>query len=161
MRSNVSQAGERVKRALAASIAILAWAGDSIAQPDGAQPSFRVIVGATSTVTEVTRAELARIFLKKQTRWKTGEEVAPVDQSARSPVRAAFSHDVLVAEGLEKISAVENYWRGLIYSGRGTPPVVKTSDDEVRLFVAATPGAIGYVSTKADLNGVKAVKVEN
>ncbi|HET9314207.1 MAG TPA: hypothetical protein VFQ51_01410 [Vicinamibacteria bacterium] len=143
------------------SFVIFAWGGHSIAQPEGAEPGFRVIVAATSAITEVDRSELARIFLKKQTRWKTGEQVAPVDQSARSPVRAAFSHDVLVVEGLEKISAVENYWRGLIYSGRGTPPAVKTSDDEVRLFVAATPGAIGYVSAKADLNGVKAVKVEN
>jgi ABC-type phosphate transport system substrate-binding protein len=120
-----------------------------------------VIVDEASPVSGLKRAELARIFLKKQTRWKDGKEVSPVDQSARSSVRAAFSRDVLAAEGLDKISAVENYWRQQIYSGRGNPPAVKTSDEEVRRFVAATPGAIGYVSADAELTGVKAVKLEN
>ena len=150
-----------MRRALAVSFGLLAWVGGAVARPESSQAGFRVIVAAASPISEVNRAELARMFLKKQTRWKSGQEVAPVDQSARSSVRAAFSRGVLVVEGLEKISAVESYWRQQIYSGRGTPPVVKTGDDEVRLFVAATPGAIGYVSENADLNGVKAVKVED
>lgn len=122
---------------------------------------FRVIVSASSPVSSVKRDDLARIFLKKMTRLRDGHELAPVDQSARSAVRAAFSEKVLVKEGLDKISAVENYWRQQIYSGRGTPPSVKTSDDEVRKFVAANPGAIGYVGEKADLTGVKAVTVQD
>jgi hypothetical protein len=93
--------------------------------------------------------------LKKLTRGKDGQELSPVDQSARSPCGRPSPKGVLVKEGLDKISAVENYWRQQIYSGRGTPPSVKTSDDEVRKFVAATPGAIGYVGEKADLTGVK------
>ncbi|HET9314205.1 MAG TPA: substrate-binding domain-containing protein [Vicinamibacteria bacterium] len=121
---------------------------------------FQVIVSSDNPVTTLTRDEAARIFLKKMTRWKDGKEVVPVDQSSRSRVRATFSEQVLAVEGLEKISAVENYWRQLIYSGRGNPPAVKNSDEEVRHFVANTSGAVGYVSTGADVSGVKVVKVQ-
>lgn len=149
-----------MRRALAVSVGLLAWAA-GIARPATSEGGFRVIVASASAVSELKRDEVARIFLKKQTRWKDGKEVSPVDQSARSAVRLAFSRDVLAVEGLEKISAVENYWRQQIYSGRGTPPAVKTSDEDVRKFVATTPGAIGYVSSDADLTGVKAVKVQD
>jgi hypothetical protein len=156
-----SYAEATMKRAFAVSVGLLAWSAGALARPATTDTGFKVIVGASSPVSELKREEVARIFLKKLTRWKDGKEVSPVDQSARSPVRAAFSHGVLAVEGLAKISAVENYWRQQIYSGRGTPPAVKTSDDEVRRFVAATPGGIGYVSEDADLTGVKAVKVED
>jgi ABC-type phosphate transport system substrate-binding protein len=149
-----------LRKALALSFGLLAWTG-AVARPAPAEGGFRVIVASGNAVSALRRDELARMFLKKQTRWKDGQEVLPVDQSARSPVRAAFSRSVLAAEGLEKISAVENFWRQQIYSGRGTPPAVKTSDEDVRKFVASTPGAIGYVSQDADLTGVKAVKVQD
>jgi ABC-type phosphate transport system substrate-binding protein len=150
-----------LKRALAVSLGLLAWTGGALARPAATDGGFRVIVASGSTISELKREEVARIFLKKQTRWKDGKEVSPVDQSARSAVRAAFSRDVLAAEGLDKISAVENYWRQQIYSGRGNPPAVKTSDEDVRLFVAQTPGAIGYVSDEAELTGVKTVKLQD
>ena len=154
-----SPAGAALRRALAVSLGLLAWTGGAFATNDGG--GFRVIVASGHAVSELKRDEVARIFLKKQTRWKDGKQVSPVDQSARSAVRAAFSRDVLAAEGLDKISAVENYWRQQIYSGRGNPPAVKTSDDEVRSFVAGTPGAIGYVSSETELTGVKAVRIQD
>ena len=150
-----------MKRALAVSLGLLAWTGGAAARPATTDREFRVIVASGSAISELKRDEVARIFLKKQTRWKDGKEVSPVDQSARSAVRAAFSRDVLAAEGLDKISAVENYWRQQIYSGRGNPPAVKTSDEDVRLFVMQTPGAIGYVSNEAELTGVKTVKLQD
>jgi len=39
------------------------------------------------------------------------------------------------------------------------PPAVRRSDDEVLEFVRKTPGAVGYVSAGASLQGVKAVSV--
>jgi ABC-type phosphate transport system substrate-binding protein len=156
-----SRAREATKRALAVSLGLLAWNAGAVARPETAGAGYRVIVDEASPVSGLKRADLARIFLKKQTRYKDGSELSPVDQSARSPVRAAFSRAVLAAEGLEKISAVENYWRQLIYSGRGTPPAVKNGDEDVRVYVAATPGGIGYVSDKAVLTGVKTVKIED
>lgn len=150
----------RLKLAVALGVSACA-AGGVLLHSAPTDSGFRVIVAASNPMTSVKREDLARIFLKKLTRSKDGQELSPVDQSARSAVRAAFSEQVLVKEGLDKISAVENYWRQQIYSGRGAPPAVKTSDDEVRKFVATTPGAIGYVGEKADLAGVKTVTVQD
>lgn len=138
----------------------LSWAGSGILAAD-APAGFRLVVSPESNVTSLSRIEVARIFLRKQSRWRDGRDALPVDQSARSSVRAAFSREVLAVEGLDKISAVEGYWRQLIFSGRGNPPAIKASDAEVLQFVAGTPGAIGYVSESATLTGVKPVKVEN
>jgi ABC-type phosphate transport system substrate-binding protein len=145
---------------LAVSIGLVVLASGGVARSAAPDAGFQVIVSSDNPVTSLTREEAARIFLKKLTRWKDGKEVLPVDQSSRSRVRAVFSEQVLAVEGLEKISAVESYWRQLIYSGRGNPPAVKNSDEEVRHFVANTPGAVGYVNAGADVSGVKVVKVQ-
>jgi len=144
---------------LGAALALL-WGGSGIMAAD-ATPGFRLVVSPESSLTSLRRAEVARIFLRKQSRWKDGRDALPVDQSARSPVRAAFSKDVLAVEGLEKISAVEGYWRQQIFSGRGTPPAIKASDAEVLQYVASTPGAVGYVSESASVAGVKTLTVKD
>jgi ABC-type phosphate transport system substrate-binding protein len=121
---------------------------------------FVVIVSAANPAHSLKRQELARLFLKKTSRWSHGLEVLPVDQSARSPVRNAFTHGVLAVEGMEQLSAVENFWLQQVYSGRGTPPPVKSTDAAVVAFVEANPGAIGYVSAAPAAGGpVKVLSV--
>lgn len=123
-------------------------------------PAYKVVVSASNPVTTLTRREAAEIFLKKKTRWEGGGEIAPVDQSATSLVRAAFTRDVLESEGLGRLSAVQTYWQQQIYSGRSAPPVIKVSDAEVVAFVAANRDAIGYVSREVATPGLKTVTVE-
>ena len=67
--------------------------------------------------------------------------MVPVDQSAGSPVRSAFTRAVLSVEGMGQISAVQNFWLQQVYSGRSTPPPVKATDAEILAFVAANPGS--------------------
>ena len=76
-------------------------------------------------------------------------------------MRVAFTGEVLKAEGLDKMSSVENYWQQQIFSGRGSPPPIKASDQEVLAFVAANPGAIGYVSADADTSAVKTITLKD
>jgi ABC-type phosphate transport system substrate-binding protein len=127
--------------------------------PEAAEPGFKVVVASANPVAAVGRVELAKIFLKSVTRWKDGREIAPVDQSGRSPVRAEFTRDVLEKAGMGRMSAVESYWQQQVYSGRGVPPVVKASYAEVVAFVVANPGAVGYVGATADTTGVKVVEL--
>jgi ABC-type phosphate transport system substrate-binding protein len=101
------------------------------------------------------------MFLKRTTNWPDGSAIAPVDQSSRSAVRVLFTGEILKVEGLDKMSGVENYWQQQIFSGRGSPPPIKASDKEVVAFVAANPGAIGYVSGTADVSAVKTVALED
>jgi ABC-type phosphate transport system substrate-binding protein len=83
----------------------------------------------------------------------------PVDQSAGSQVRSAFTRAVLSVEGMGQISAVQNFWLQQVYSGRNTPPLVKAADADVLAFVAGTPGAVGYVGALPAAGGVKVLTI--
>jgi ABC-type phosphate transport system substrate-binding protein len=130
-----------------------------VSSPAAEDGPFVVIVAAANPARSIKRQELARFFLKKTGRWSDGQGVIPVDQSAGSPVRSAFTRAVLAVEGMGQISAVQNFWLQQVYSGRSTPPTVKASDAEIVAFVASNPGAIGYVAAASAVGGVKVLTV--
>jgi ABC-type phosphate transport system substrate-binding protein len=120
-----------------------------------AEAPYRVIVHPQVKGTQMARASLSSIFLKQAPRWGDGRAVLPVDQSVRSSVRKSFSNDVLQ----QGIVEVQVYWQRRMSNGV-TPPPVKASDEEVLLFVASTPGAIGYVSAATPLpDSVKTIEI--
>jgi ABC-type phosphate transport system substrate-binding protein len=99
---------------------------------------------------------VARMFLRKVRRWRSGKTTSPVDQSLASPVRVSFSKTVL---GMS-VGEIRDYWMNQTLSGAEPPPSVRSSDREVLEAVKSEPGAIGYVSTEVRLPAeVKAVKV--
>jgi len=117
--------------------------------------AYRVIVHPEVKGAQIPRAALGAIFLKHAGKWGDGRVVLPVDQSVRSPVRRSFSSDVLQ----QGIVEVQVYWQRQMSKGV-TPPPVKASDEEVVLFVASTPGAIGYVSAGTPLpDSVKTIEI--
>jgi len=123
---------------------------------NAADQGFKVVVNATNTTTSISKEQLSRCFMKQTNTWINGEIVLPVDQPAASQVRVEFSsmiHD-------RDVNAIKSYWQRQIFSGRGVPPPEKATDDEVLAFVRANLGAVGYVSSDADLGaGVKILEV--
>lgn len=125
------------------------------AAPAGAQ-QYRVIVNSANPTSTLTKEDLARVYLKKMSTWKTGQQVQVVDLGPKSPVRAEFSTSVLGRD----VPTMKNYWQQSLFSGRGVPPIEQPTEAQVVAFVAANPGAIGYVSADAQLpDGVKTVQV--
>ncbi len=124
---------------------VLGLAGSLLAQTQGA--GFKIIVPIANPATKIRRGDAAAFFLKKAQRWGHGPTAAPVDQSMTSPLRARFSDKVLG----QPIMAVRTYWQQQLFSSALQPPPVKTSDEDVIAFVAADPGAVGYVSESATL----------
>jgi ABC-type phosphate transport system substrate-binding protein len=123
-----------------------------------ATDSFVVIVNASVAGTNVHRADLAAVFLKKAVRWGDGSPAVPVDQSGTSHVRKDFSESVLHMP----VMAVVQYWGRQLVSmaASAKPPTVKNSDAEVMTYVAKTSGAVGYVASGTPLPpGVKAVTI--
>jgi len=118
---------------------------------------FVVIVHPSVVGTQLRRADLAALFLRKATRWGGGKPAVPVDQSGTSAVRSAFSESVL---GMPVAAAVQ-YWQKQMFAKNPLrPPAVKGSDAEVIALVAETEGAVGYVSKTAALPPeVKAVSL--
>lgn len=106
-----------------------------------AAQSFRIVAHPDIEGSKIPREVLSSIFLRKVARWGSGQEVLPVDQSMRSPVREAFTKEVLA----QPFEGMTFYWAGMIKKGV-VPPPVKQSDTEVIDYVASHEGAIGYVS---------------
>jgi ABC-type phosphate transport system substrate-binding protein len=141
-----------VVRVLAALGVLLAL----LAPPAPAADEFVVIVHPSVVGATIRRAGLAAVFLHK-TRWGDGGAAAPVDQSATSAVRKAFSESVLQMP----VSTVLQYWQKQMFATQPMhPPPVKGSDAEVIAFVGSTPGAVGYVAAASALTGaVKPIAV--
>ena len=115
----------------------------------------KVIVNSGNATSTIDREKVTRLFLKKQTKWDSGEAVLPVDQ-----VDGA-SKDTFSRQMLDKSpAAVKSFWQQQIFSGRDVPPPQKQTDQEVIEFVKSRPGAVGYVSAQANTDGVKVLKVE-
>lgn len=121
-----------------------------------AEPPYLVVVHPAVQVSELSRVELSRYFLKKSTQWPDGSAVRPVEP-LDPRLRQAFARQVHE----RSVAAIAAYWNALIFSGRELPPLEKSADADVIAYVRATPGAIGYVSAGTDTAGVKVVALRS
>jgi ABC-type phosphate transport system substrate-binding protein len=138
--------------------ALVVLAGLAIAEPvSSGTAEFRVVVNASVHGTWISRAALSAIFKGKADRWGGDEASAkPVDQSASSSVRHAFTAAVL---GLS-MGEIQRYWQDRVARERLFPPPEKASDAEVLRYVAETAGAVGYVGPGAAIpDGVKVLSI--
>jgi len=117
-----------------------------------AAQTFQIVVHPDIEGSKIPRQVLSSIFLKEVVRWGSGQAVRPVDQSMRSPLRAAFTEEVLS----QPFDGISFFWSERIRKGIAPPPV-KQSDADVIEYVAKNEGAIGYVS--ADSTVPDTVKV--
>jgi ABC-type phosphate transport system substrate-binding protein len=134
---------------LAVVIALLAPAAAAAAE-------YVVVVNTANPVSSLSRADATRLFLRTTTQWPSGEHVKPVDLPKGSPVRTAFTKEVLGRSP----GAIDQFWTQSVFSGRAVPPPEKQNDSDVLAYVRENAGAIGYVSARASIGGVKRVTIE-
>jgi ABC-type phosphate transport system substrate-binding protein len=146
----------RRSRTIATLVALIALAALAVGTSRAASPGFRVIVNPANPAGALERRFLTDAFLKKTTRWSSGELIRPVDQGSDTNVRRHFTEDVLS----RSVAAVKSYWQTLIFSGRAVPPPELDDDEEVMRYVAKYVGAVGYVSGVGELTGVRAVALK-
>jgi ABC-type phosphate transport system substrate-binding protein len=119
--------------------------------------AFVVIVNEENPTAKLSKDDAAKYFLKRSTKWENGLPAQPIDLPENAPAREAFCATVL----RRSVSAIRAYWQQQIFSGRGVPPVEKSSEAEAVAFVRANPGAIAYVSSAAAQGrGIKVITVE-
>ena len=125
-------------------LALLALAGT----PAFAAP---VIIGHKGLAAEkLTVASVKAVFLGKKVAWDSGGRVILAVLKG-GPV----AEDFLKANVEQTASGFNNHWRRLAMTGGGTAPKVFEKEDDLRKFVAETPGAIGFVdSANADASVV-------
>jgi ABC-type phosphate transport system substrate-binding protein len=89
---------------------------------------------------ELTRTELAQIYLKRRRFWGSGERILPINRDPESAARTAFVREIFGAEARR----LEIYWNRQYFHGV-LPPATLASDAAVLRFVASEKRAIGYV----------------
>jgi ABC-type phosphate transport system substrate-binding protein len=99
-----------------------------------------VVVAAGSPLDRLSPEAVRLIFNRKSLVDKQGHRWIPVNLPAADPLRRAFS--LAVFDALPE--DLEEYWNNQYFHGIN-PPEVLASEEAVLRFVAATPGAIGYV----------------
>jgi TonB family protein len=115
---------------------------------------IRVIANPSVKADSISIAELKRVFLQEEIALADGTHVEPVIENGGS-VNAAFRDHYL---GVNEDS-LQDYYRTLVFSGRGFMPKALGSDAEVVAYVAHTRGAIGYVGNSCSVQGVKVLAV--
>jgi ABC-type phosphate transport system substrate-binding protein len=139
-----------------ASLSTLLAAATSTPSGSGKQPAYRVVVHPSNPSAALDRRFLEDAFLKKVKIWPTGDAIRPVDLEPNSETRRRFTEEVL----RRPLSAVRAYWQQRIFSGRDVPPPEMDTDEDIVRYVRKHAGAVGYVSGKAPLDGVKALPVQ-
>ncbi|MDY6904927.1 MAG: hypothetical protein SWH61_09590 [Thermodesulfobacteriota bacterium] len=102
----------------------------------------------------ISKMHLEEIYLGKRNKWPDN-----------SPIRYILTGDSVVHQAFLRIylhrspTQFEMHWRNMIFTGQGIKPLSLPSDQAVIDYVAATPGAVGYVSAPPDAANVKTITV--
>jgi hypothetical protein len=101
-----------------------------------------VIVNPASGAGQMTRNEVANIYMARTRTLVPGVIALPLDVAGDARERRLF-YFALVGKTIPEVNA---YWARLLFTGRATPPHQVDDEAGVLATVAENKGAIGYVS---------------
>ncbi len=112
---------------------------------------------ANNSVSEgsLDRQMVQKIFLGKKSRWSDKTKIVP------AMLKSGSTRDTFLNDYVKKSpSQFENFWNQAIFTGKGTPPKTFASEKELVSYVAATAGAVGFVSSGTSTAGVKKISIK-
>ena len=114
----------------------------------------KVIANTSVKENSITVEELRELYLLQRGTLKSGSRVVPVLQ------KGGATHDAFVRGYVGRdAEEIRIYYQGLIFTGKGSMPKELHSDAEVVAYVSGRSGAIGYVSSETNTDGVKVLMV--
>jgi hypothetical protein len=105
-------------------------------------------------ISEIRAADVRAIFTGEKTRFADGSHVVPVTLKG-GPVHEVFLKNH-VGESPDEFRA---RWRKAVFTGQGAMPKAFDSEAALIEYVAATPGALGYVSHVSPRDDIKCLGV--
>ena len=112
-----------------------------------------IIVHPDVPVVRLRIEDVRRIYLLRMRFWSGAQRIAPANLAPGSPLREAFSRAVLG----QSTRDLAPYWNELYFHGTLPPPSLE-SEAAMLLYVARTPGAVGYVSRPVQANAPLGVR---
>jgi hypothetical protein len=132
---------------------LLAMLAISVAAATAAD--IKVIANSSVGATSVSSDELKGVFLATKSSLSDGSHVEPV------LLKSGASHEAFLKDYVGKSdSALETYYRSLVFTGKGSMPKAFATDAEVVAYVEKTKGAIGYVAAGTSTGGAKVLDVK-
>jgi|SRR5579864_2530140 ABC-type phosphate transport system substrate-binding protein len=132
----------------------LLWLGLAFACPAVRAQDVVVVANEELQVSQITSAELREIFTGVRTRFHNGTRAVPVVLKG-GPIHEVFLKNYMG----ESPDEFRTGWRKATFTGQGVMPKEFTSEAAMMEYVAATPGAVGYVSRITPNNHVTALTV--
>lgn len=122
--------------------------------PDAFPAELRVIANPNIKTDAISSDELKSLFLEERISLADGTHIEPVLR------KNGAMHEKFLRDYLGKNpDDLQRYYQSLVFSGRASMPEELGSDAEVVAYVARTRGAIGYVSSEANTEGVKTLLI--
>ena len=95
------------------------------------------------------------MFLGKIKKWPNGEKITI------AILRGGSVHDAFIRKYVGKTpKQFTNYWRKMVFTGRGKMPKKFTTQEKLVEFVAKTRGAIGYIDSAIPAKEVKELLIQ-
>jgi hypothetical protein len=114
----------------------------------------KVIANSSVTANSISAGDVQAVFLLDKDSLG-GSHVDPVLS------KGGAAHEAFIKQYLGKNdTALQAFYRSLVFTGKASMPKSLASDAEVVAYVAKTKGAIGYVSGGASTEGVKTLEVK-
>lgn len=114
-----------------------------------------VVANPTVPNRALPRNVVRAIFGMRLRIWPDGTPVRVFVLHDESPIHRRFLKETLHVYPHQ----LRRAWDRLVYSGMGQAPVRLRSEDEMRLRVSSTPGAIGYLSEQMVSEDMHTVEV--
>jgi len=110
-----------------------------------AQQNFVIILHKSVEGESLTRTNIESIFLGKKSRWSNGIKIVPVN------LKSGEVYNTFIQTMIRKSpNAYTNYWRKMIFTGKGVMPLNCENEIDMLNYVNKTPGAIGYISNNTE-----------
>ena len=101
-------------------------------------------------ISEIKAADVRAIFMGAKTRFADGSHAVPVT------LKGGAVHEVFLKNHVgESPDEFRARWRKAVFTGQGAMPKAFDSESALLEYVAATPGALGYVSRISPPDKVK------
>ncbi len=114
-----------------------------------------IIANPGVTADSLSREAISDIYQGHKGKWENGRTIRVV-MLKKGATHERFSEEVV---GLSTAN-LKKLWKKVIFSGSGTPPKILRSEDKCVEYIAATDGAIGYISTATNHEGVKVIEIQ-
>lgn len=100
-----------------------------------------IIINPSVTEKTLSRQTVLAVFGMHTQRWPDGQRIKVFVLASDQPLHRQFTTEVLGTYPYQ----LDRIWQRLVYSGTGRAPHICASEEEMRMNVRNTPGAIGYV----------------